>query len=147
MPKSAHSAPHTTQIPVHNSFVSCVRNNEAAPWNVHSHLFPCYCFHMIAYIVLGVMSGDCCARCLYARVCVCVSVYVSVAMRGETIRASWTFSHKKSTVKGIPIIGHEGLRGCGCKGAHTYVYIAMALGKSRIASPRLGRHYPPVLIL
>ena len=38
---------HTTHIPVHNSFVSCVRNNEPASWNVHSHFSPCYCFHMI----------------------------------------------------------------------------------------------------
>ena len=32
--------------------------------------------------------------------------------------------------------------GCGCKGAHTYVYTAMALGKGRMASPTLGRLYP-----
>ena len=32
--------------------------------------------------------------------------------------------------------------GCGCKGAHTYVYTAMALGKCRVASPTLGRLYP-----
>ena len=42
-------------------------------------------------------------------------------MHGETTRASWTFSHKKTMVKGIPFIGHEGPRGCGCKGARTYV--------------------------
>ena len=34
--------------------------------------------------------------------------------------------------------------GCGCKGAHTYVYTATALGKGRVASPMLGRLYPPV---
>ena len=33
--------------------------------------------------------------------------------------------------------------GCGCKGAHTYVYAAMALGKGTVASPTLGRLYPP----
>ena len=32
--------------------------------------------------------------------------------------------------------------GCGCKGAHTYVYIATALAKSRVASPTLGCLYP-----
>ena len=32
--------------------------------------------------------------------------------------------------------------GCGCKGAHTYVYTATALGKSRMGSPTLGRLYP-----
>ena len=31
--------------------------------------------------------------------------------------------------------------GCGCKGAHTYVYTATALGKFRVASPTLGRLY------
>ena len=31
---------------------------------------------------------------------------------------------------------------CGCKGVHTYVYTAMALGKGRMASPTLGRLYP-----
>ena len=71
----------------------------------------------------------------------------SVAMRGENIRASWIFSHKKTMVKGIAIIGHEGPRGCGCKGAHTYVYTAMSLGKSRMASPTLGCLYSLVLIL
>ena len=57
------------------------------------------------------------------------SQYVPVAMRGETLKASWTFSHKKTMVEVIPIIGHGGLRGCGCKGAHIYVYNATALGK------------------
>ena len=32
--------------------------------------------------------------------------------------------------------------GCGCKGAHTYVYIATALGRVRVANPTLGRFYP-----
>ena len=32
--------------------------------------------------------------------------------------------------------------GCGCKGAHTYVYTATALGKGRVASPMFGRLYP-----
>ena len=32
--------------------------------------------------------------------------------------------------------------GCGCKGAHTYVYTATALGKGRVAIPTLGRLYP-----
>ena len=32
--------------------------------------------------------------------------------------------------------------GCGCKGAHTYVYTATALGKGRVASPTLSRLYP-----
>ena len=32
--------------------------------------------------------------------------------------------------------------GCGCKGAHTCVYTATALGKCRVASPTLGRLYP-----
>ena len=32
-------------------------------------------------------------------------------------------------------------RGCGCKGAHTYEYTAMALGKGRMASPTLSRLY------
>ena len=32
-------------------------------------------------------------------------------------------------------------RGCGCKGAHTYVYTATALGKGRVASPTLGHLY------
>ena len=27
--------------------------------------------------------------------------------------------------------------GCGCKGAHTYVYTATALGKGRMASPTM----------
>ena len=63
-------------------------------------------------------------------------------MHGEAIRASWTFSHKKTTVKDIPIICHEDPRGCGCKGAHTYVYTATALGKCRVASPTPGRLYP-----
>ena len=31
--------------------------------------------------------------------------------------------------------------GCGCKGVHTYVYTATALGKGRMASPTLGRLY------
>ena len=31
---------------------------------------------------------------------------------------------------------------CGCKGAHTYVYTATALGKCRVASPMLSRLYP-----
>ena len=81
---------------------------------------------------------------LHARIHVCVTArrgYTTVAMRGETIRASWTFSHKKTMVKGIPNIGHEGPRGCGCKGAHTYLYTATALGKVRVASPTLGRIY------
>ena len=32
--------------------------------------------------------------------------------------------------------------GCGCKGEHTYVYTATALGKSRMVCPTLGRLYP-----
>ena len=32
--------------------------------------------------------------------------------------------------------------GCGCKGAHTFVYTATALGKGRVASPMLGHLYP-----
>ena len=32
--------------------------------------------------------------------------------------------------------------GCGCKGAHTYVYTATALGKCRVASPTLSCLYP-----
>ena len=32
--------------------------------------------------------------------------------------------------------------GCGCKGSHTYVYIATALGKGRVATPTLDRLYP-----
>ena len=55
--------------------------------------------------------------------------------------------YKKTMVNGIPIIDHGGPGGCGCKGAHTYVYTATALGKSRVASPMLGSLYPPVLIL
>ena len=33
--------------------------------------------------------------------------------------------------------------GCGCKGAHTYVYTVTALGKGMVASPTLGSLYPP----
>ena len=36
----------------------------------------------------------------------------------------------------------KALGGCGCKGAHTYVYTATVLGKGREASPMLGRLYP-----
>ena len=32
--------------------------------------------------------------------------------------------------------------GCGCKGAHTYEYTAMSLGKVRVASRTLGHLYP-----
>ena len=48
-------------------------------------------------------------------------------MCGETIRASWTFSHKKTMVRGIPITGHEGPRGMWVQGC-TYLcslYTAM----------------------
>ena len=48
-------------------------------------------------------------------------------------------------VKVIPIIGHEGTRGMwiqGCTYEHTYEYTATALGKGRVASPKLGRLYP-----
>ena len=31
--------------------------------------------------------------------------------------------------------------GCGCKGAHAFVYTATALGKGRVASPILGHLY------
>ena len=31
---------------------------------------------------------------------------------------------------------------CGCNGAHTYLYTAMALGESRMASPMLS-HFTP----
>ena len=45
-----------------------------------------------------------------------------MVMRGETISASGTFSHKKTMVKGIPIIGHEGPRGMWMQGC-TYLCI------------------------
>ena len=45
-----------------------------------------------------------------------------VAMRGETIRASRTFSHKKTMVKDIPIICHEAPRGMWMQGC-TYLCI------------------------
>ena len=32
-----------TRIPVHNCCDSCVSNNDSAPQNVYSHLFPCHC--------------------------------------------------------------------------------------------------------
>ena len=48
--------------------------------------------------------------------------FTSVAMHGETVRASWTFSHKKTKVKGIPIIGHEGPREMWMQGC-TYLCI------------------------
>ena len=69
---------------------------------------------------------------------------MTVAMHGENIRASGTFSHKKTMVKGIPIIGHEDPWGMWIQGC-TYlckVYTATALGKCRVASPMLGHLYP-----
>ena len=43
-------------------------------------------------------------------------------MRVETARASWTFSYKKTIVKGIPIIGHKDPRGMWMQGC-TYLCI------------------------
>ena len=37
--------------------------------------------------------------------------------------------------------------GYGCKGVHTYVYTATALGKCRVASTKLGRLYPDTHII
>ena len=80
----------------------------------------------------------------------CLSMYfqnVSVVMRGETIRAIWTFSHKKTMVKGIPIIGPEGPRGMWMQGC-TYLCIHShgTRKKSRMAIPTLGRLYPVLII-
>ena len=84
MPKSAHRAPHTTHIPVHNCFVSCVMNKEGAPWNVLSHLFTCYCFHMI-HCVRNDELRSAMRALLYARVYVMCEEWW---MR-STVQALW----------------------------------------------------------
>ena len=61
-------------------------------------------------------------NCLQEQLTLSQNNSVAMAMHGETIRASWTFPHKKTMVKYIPIIGHEGPWGMWMQGC-TYLCI------------------------